>query len=424
MVGPMPVLKPASDAVETALGVVLRTEPTLKAWAYLDPERARREAATSEVRGLGVLSGVVVGVKDLFDTADQPTQYGSPIYEGYRPVADAAAVALLREAGAVCLGKTVTAELGCTHPGPTTNPHRATHTPGGSSMGSAAAVAAGTVDLALGTQTAGSIIRPASFCGIYGFKPTFGSVSTAGVKCVAPSLDTVGWFARDPELLDEVRAQLTGRPEATPLRQSPTIGLLRTEQWAECAEQTRQALVAVADIAQALGAEVVNVEMPPPMVGLAAKHQAVLAYEAARALAWEHRVRRDRLSTALRELLDYGRTVGPAELDAIQAQKAAALAAAADLFTRCAAVLTPCVEGEAPRGLSSTGDPRFCALWSLLGLPAVSVPAATGPTGLPIGVQLVGGAGDDARLLAVIAWLTGGKVVPPTGPVPVQGLLV
>ena len=420
----MPARRPATEAVDAALEVVRRTDMTVKAWAFLDPERARREAAGAEVRGTGPLSGLVVGIKDLFDTADQPTQYGSPIYDGYRPVADAAVVALLREAGAVCLGKTVTAELGFASPGPTTNPHRATHTPGGSSMGSAAAVAAGMVDVAFGTQTAGSVIRPASFCGVYGYKPSFGMVPTAGMKGSAPSLDTVGWLARDLALVDEVRALITGRPAGQPLRVSPTIGLLRTDQWQDCSEDTQRAVVAVADIAQALGAEVVNVEMPDPMVGLAQKHRVVLAYEAARALAWEHRVRRDKLSPELRELLDYGRTVDPAEVDGVRAQKVAALASMAEVFGRCAALLTPAVTGEAPRGLTSTGDPRFCALWTLLGLPAVSVPAAIGATGLPLGVQLVGGAGDDARLLAVATWLTGGRAVPPTGPVPAQGLLV
>lgn len=416
--------RPASETVEAALDVVLRADGNIKAWAYLDPDRARREAANSEVESMGALSGVVVGVKDLFDTADQPTEYGSPIYRGHRPLADAAAVVLLREAGAVCLGKTVTAELGGFHPGPTTNPHRNTHTPGGSSMGSAAAVAAGMVDVALGTQTVGSTIRPASFCGVYGFKPTYGSVSTVGMKALAPSLDTVGWMARDPVLLDEVRVELTGRPEAERLRGSPTIGLLRTEQWGDCSDDTMRTLIAVADIAQALGAEVVEVQMPPVLVGLAEKHRIVLAYEAARALAWEHRVKRDQLSVELREMLDYGRKVDPADVDAVRARKSAGLAALAELFQRCAAILTPAVEGEAPRGLTSTGDPRFCALWTLLGLPAVNVPASTGSTGLPLGVQLVGAPGDDARLLSVATWLTGGKVVPPAGSGAAQGVLV
>jgi amidase len=413
----------ASEAVETSLEAVLRADVTVKAWAHIDPERARREAASAELRGVGRLSGLVVGVKDIFDTFDQPTQYGSSIYTGYRPVADAAAVALLREAGAVCLGKTVTAEFAYRHPGPTANPHRPTHTPGGSSMGSAAAVAAGMVDVGLGTQSGDSVVKPASFCGVYGFKPTFGTVSTSGVKALAPSLDTVGWLARDPFLLDEVRVQLTGRKEAPQLRRSPVIGLLRTPQWEECTGDSRQAVVAVADIAQALGADVTEVQMPAPAAGLGGRHIALMAYEAARSLAWEYRVRRDKLSPEMRELLDYGRSVEPTEVDEIQAQRAAALASFAEIFTRFTVLLTPVADGEAPVGLASTGTSRFGRLWTLLGLPAISVPAATGQTGLPVGVQLIGGAGDDGGLLAATIWLTGGKSVPPTGPVPYQGLL-
>lgn len=403
--------------------LVVAAEPTVHAWAYIDHDRARLEAAEAEMRG-GPLLGLVAGVKDIFDTADQPSAYGSPIWAGHQPRADASAVALLREAGAVCIGKTVTSELAFAHPGPTTNPHRVTHTPGGSSMGSAAAVATGMVDIALGTQSAGSIIKPASFCGVYGFKPTFGTVSTAGAKTFAPSLDTVGWFARDPYLLDSVRVELTGQPEAETLREAPTIGLLRTEQWNECAPDCRRAVVAAADMAQALGANVLNLEMPGPMVGLADRHAAFMAYEAARSLAWEHRVKRDELSAELRELLDRGRRGDPAEINAIRAQKGAALAACAGLFDRCSVLLTPAVLGEAPQGLASTGDSRLARLWTLLGLPTVSVPAATGSTGLPIGVQLVAAAGDDAHLLAVTAWVTGGKAVPLAGPHPPQGLLV
>src|SRR5437016_2871412 len=187
----------AAEAVERAARAAEEREPVVRAWAHVDLDRARAEADAVDravaAGGERPLCGLVLGVKDVFDTADMPTEYGSPIFAGHRPRADASAVALLRAAGAVCLGKTVTAELACYDPGPTTNPHRATHTPGGSSQGSAAAVAAGMADIALGTQTGGSVIRPASFCGVYGFKPTFGTVAVAGMKPVAPSLDTVGW---------------------------------------------------------------------------------------------------------------------------------------------------------------------------------------------------------------------------------------
>jgi Asp-tRNA(Asn)/Glu-tRNA(Gln) amidotransferase A subunit family amidase len=316
----------ATEAVDKALAVITASEPTVHAWAYIDHDRARREAAEAEAQG-GSLLGLVAGIKDVFDTADQPSEYGSGIYAGHRPTADASAVALLREAGAVCIGKTVTSELAFSHPGPTTNPHRVTHTPGGSSMGSAAAVAAGMVDFALGTQTAGSVIKPASFCGVYGFKPTFGAVSTAGVKLLAHSLDTVGWFARDPFLLDSVRIELTGGPEAVAVKEPPTISLLRTEHWNECSQDSMRAVVATADIAQALGANVLNVEMPAAMAGLADKQPLLMAYEAARCLAWEHRVKRHELSNELREMLDRGRRTDAAEISSVRSQKAAALTA-------------------------------------------------------------------------------------------------
>lgn len=403
----------AVDAVERALRVVADREPVVRAWAHLDPERARREAREVDARattsaGAGglPLRGWVLGAKDVFDTADQPTEHGTPIYAGCRPSADAAAVALLREAGAVCLGKTVTAELAFFSPGPTTNPHRPTHTPGGSSMGSAAAVATGMADIALGTQTAGSVIRPASFCGVYGFKPTFGSVSVAGVKLVAPSLDTVGWFARAPAVLDRVRVALTGRPAAAALGSAPVIGVLRTDEWHLCAPESRRAVELLADAARAHGARVAEVPVPDFLHGLAAEQPAVMTYEAARTLVWEHRTHRDRLSDGLRETLDRGRATDPAEYDRVQARRRQATARLDELFDTADVLLTPAVVGEAPAGLDTTGDPRFARLWTMLGTPSASVPVATGPTGLPVGAQLVGRAGDDARLLAVLDWLS------------------
>jgi Asp-tRNA(Asn)/Glu-tRNA(Gln) amidotransferase A subunit family amidase len=402
----------ASEAVERALAVVGRAEPVVRAWAHLDAGRARREARGVDRRGDLPLSGVVLGVKDIFDTADQPTAYGSAVFAGFRPVADAAAVALLRNAGAVCLGKTVTAELAYLHPGPTTNPHRATHTPGGSSMGSAAAVASGMTDIALGTQTAASVIRPASFCGVYGFKPTFGAVSTAGVKSFAPSLDTVGWFARDLLLLGDVWAQLTGRPQAAALAAAPRVGLLRTEQWAACSSDSARAVQATADAARSSGALAGEVDLPGTFAGLADEHRVVMAYEAARSLAWEHRVHPDRLSAELRGFLDIGRSVDPGKVDAVRARRGAALADCGELFGGHDVLVTPAVVGEAPEGLASTGDPRFARLWTLLGLPSLAVPGATGSTGMPVGVQLIAPPGRDTELLSTAAWLAGAGAIP------------
>jgi amidase len=408
----------AITAVERALEVVDEWEPTVHAFVHLDPDRARAEAGTVAARG-GPLAGLALGVKDVFDTADQPTEYGSAIYAGHRPRADAAAVALLRAAGAIALGKTVTTELAVFHPGPTGNPHRVTHTPGGSSSGSAAAVACGMVDTALGTQTAGSVIRPASYCGVLGFKPTFGSVATAGVKPVAPSLDTVGWFGRDVALLDRVRVALTGRrPALLPLDTAPRLALVRTARWDDASDDGRVAVEEAARLASAAGATVVDRALPEPFDRLAADQPVVMAYELARSCAWEWHCARDRLSTSLQDLIERGRATDPDAYDDVHARAALARATVdGEVFGDADALLTLSATGEAPEGLTSTGDPQFARLWTLLGLPTVSVPGLTGATGLPVGVQLVGRAGGDASLLAIAEWLA--RVLP-TAPAPTR----
>ena len=335
-----------------------------------------------------------VGVKDVIDTVDFPTEYGSPIYAGHRPTADAAVVAKVRAAGGVVAGKTVTAELAMFTPGPTRNPHRITHTPGGSSSGSAAAVAAGHVDVALGTQTAGSVVRPASFCGVYGFKPTFGAVPMDGVKVVAPSLDVVGWFARDVPGIARVYDALIGPPDA---RGGLRYGLVRTEQWDEADPGSQDAVLAAAE---RLGA--VELPMPQFLVGLAAEQPTVQAYEAARSFAPERRDHDALLSDELRRILDWGDAIAEDEYHRVLERAAAARR---QWFAGVDVIVTPAVIGEAPQGLTSTGDPRFCRLWNLLGWPAVSVPGAVGHTGLPIGVQLVAPSGRDADLLVAAAAL-------------------
>jgi Asp-tRNA(Asn)/Glu-tRNA(Gln) amidotransferase A subunit family amidase len=401
----------AADAVERALHVVAERETAIHAWVGLDPERARAEAAEVDHHRDGPLRGVVLGVKDVFDTGDQPTEYGSAIYAGHRPAVDAIAVAQLRQAGAVCLGKTVTAEFACTYPGPTRNPHRLDHTPGGSSMGSAAAVASGMADIAIGTQTAGSVIRPASFCGVYGFKPSFGAVSRTGLKLVAPSLDTVGWFARDPRLLDAVRIALTGGPPAPPLSGPPRLAVFPSEHWAECSEDSRQAVTATAARLTDAGAHLVGAgdgaghrELAP---GLGDQVPVVMAYEAARSLAAEHSQHREELSAELLAFLDWGATLDRGAYEAVLRRRVSAQHLVDAAFGDADALLTPAVLGEAPAGLDSTGDPRLARLWTLLGLPTVVVPAATGSTGLPVGVQVVGRPGGDAALLAITRWAGG-----------------
>jgi Asp-tRNA(Asn)/Glu-tRNA(Gln) amidotransferase A subunit family amidase len=392
----------AREAVEAALGVVERREPNILAFAYLDPARARREADTVDARVAGPLTGVVLGVKDVFDTADMPTAYGSPIYRGFQPAADAAVIAQLRSAGATVLGKTVTAEFAATHPGPTRNPLRLTHTPGGSSMGSAAATAASMVELALGTQTAGSVLRPASFCGVYGLKPTYGTVSVAGVKPHAPSLDTVGWFARRTDVLATTLSVLTGRAALpTPTPASLSIGLCRGEDWSQAEPDSQAAVLEAVARLEAAGARVEERRVVEPFVGLTDQQRVIQSYEVARSFAFEYHVHGGELSDELRATIEEGRKVSVARYDAARRAAAVARGREDELFGDADVLLTPVVVGEAPAGLASTGDPRFCRPFTLLGSPALTVPGLSGHSGLPIGIQLVARSGDDARLLAI-----------------------
>jgi Asp-tRNA(Asn)/Glu-tRNA(Gln) amidotransferase A subunit family amidase len=382
----------AAAGVEGALERIAQLESSIHAFAYLDGSRARHEASRAPA---GPLGGLTVGVKDIFDTADQPTEYGSPIYRGHRPRADAAAVSMLRQAGAVVIGKTVTAELALLSPGPTTNPHRMTHTPGGSSSGSAAAVATAMVDLALGTQTAGSVIRPASFCGVFGYKPTFGVVPTAGVKQVAPSLDTVGVLASDLSILDRARLVLTGG-EPAKRAGSFNFALVRSEHWDSLLADGRAAIEVAASVTGAA-----ERQLPDELVGLSAQQQILQNYEGNRSLAWERAAHAGELSEALRRVLEEGARVSPQQYRAVRQRVARARVSEVTeaLFGDADVVLTPAVLGEAPEGLSSTGDPRCCRLWTLLGYPTLSVPGLVGATGMPIGVQLVARPHEDASLI-------------------------
>jgi Asp-tRNA(Asn)/Glu-tRNA(Gln) amidotransferase A subunit family amidase len=351
-------------------------EEVIHAWARRD------EARTGEW---------TVGVKDIIDTADFLTEYGSPIYRGNQPRADAACVATLRAAGAVIPGKTVTVELAMFHPSETRNPHRITHTPGGSSSGSAAAVAAGHVDAALGTQTGGSVIRPASYCGVYGFKPSYGIVSTAGVKLIAPALDTLGWFARDVDNIERVWSALTDRPATS----GATIraALYRTEDWEHADADSQGAVLAAAD---ALGAGEATVT--DDLRGLSAEQPIVQAYESARSLTWERREHADLLSDDIKGILDWGAAIGWEEYDRVRAR--ARRVDVERVFQGARVLITPAAASEAPEGLGSTGDPRFNRMWTLLGWPCMSVPGQVGATGMPVGVQLVGRPRGDAEVFA------------------------
>jgi Asp-tRNA(Asn)/Glu-tRNA(Gln) amidotransferase A subunit family amidase len=346
-----------------------------------------------------------VAIKDVIDTADLPTEYNSPIYRGHRPKADAACVALLRRAGCVILGKTVTTEFATNHPAPTRNPHNGAHTPGGSSSGSAAAVADFMVPLALGTQTGGSVIRPAAYCGTFACKPSFGSVNRAGLKFVAESLDTIGVFARSAKDLRLSLEILTGRTASKdPGREKPRIGLCRTPRWGEADAATHASLErAAARLAQA-GAQVREFDLPAGSVELFDRHRVIMGFELARALAWEYDNYPQHISASLKPRLDEGWKFTRAEYDALRERARQCRRALAAQMAEVDFLLTPSATGEAPASLASTGDPVFNRAWTLLGVPCVTLPFGKGPHGLPLAVQLVGAFDADMALLAWADW--------------------
>lgn len=415
----------AQDVVNSCLARIEAFDDAIEAWAFLDPEHARNQAraldqARANGRPLGPLHGIPVGVKDIFDTEDMPTEDGTVLHAGRRPHRDCTAVARLRQAGAVIMGKTVTTELAVFHPGKTRNPHDPERTPGGSSSGSAAAVAAGMVPLAIGSQTNGSTIRPASFCGVVGYKPTHGLISRRGVLPLSRTLDHVGVFAgsvADAALLAEV---MTGydpgdadmRPQALPdlVRLAadepplpPKLAFAKTSFWDQAEDDTQAAFAELADM---LGDSVAEVELPSVFENVLNLHRSIQDAELAVSLAPEYEKGRDRLSARLCGIIEHGQEVPAADYIRAVARIPLLNLALDDIFARYDAILTPAAPGEAPRGLDSTGNPIFCTVWTLLGTPAISLPLMRGENGMPIGVQLVGLRGNDGRLLRTARWLT------------------
>jgi amidase len=384
-------------------------ESIVGAWEYLDRERAMAVARARDAEPpRGPLHGIPIAVKDLIDTADMPTAYGSPIYRGHRPAADAACVALARAAGAIVLGKTVTTEFAAFTPGKTANPRHPAHTPGGSSSGSAAAVADGMAPLGFGTQTAGSVIRPAAYCGCVGYKPSFGLLSRAGIKPLADSLDTLGIFAGNVGDAAFFAGILAERPALRHLAappQAPRFGLYHTPMWDEAEPATAAALDRAWKALERAGAVVEELAIAPEHRGLATAQDRIMLYEMAQALAYERIERSAELSPRLAQMLDAGLSVGAAEYDAALAEAAAARAGLDRFFVGCDAVMVPAAPGEAPAGLGYTGNPVFNRMWTLLGVPSVTVPARWAESGLPTGVQLVGRIRDDARLMAAAVFL-------------------
>lgn len=415
----------SEELVQACLEQIRATEPMVQAWTFLDEAHALAQARAADERRrsgqpVGALCGVPVGVKDIFDTADLPTENGTVLHRGRAPRKDATAVARLRAAGAVILGKTVTTECAYYAPGKTRNPHDPERTPGGSSSGSAAAVAAGMVPLALGSQTNGSVIRPAAFCGTYGFKPTHGLVPRSGVLKLSRTLDHVGVFARTLEDVALLAEQLVGYDEDDPDTRmqartpftalaaeeppiEPVLAFIKTPQWERAEPETREAF---GELTAALGSCIEEVELFPSASAAWDWHRTIMEAEMAANLEREWQHGRDKLSERLRALIERGRDIRAVDYQRAVASGAQLQESFEDLFARrYDAILTPSAPGTAPKGLASTGDPAFCSLWTLCGLPSLNLPIMRGANGLPLGVQLVGRRHFDGRLLRTARWL-------------------
>ncbi len=414
----------STELVEACLARVEEVDAKVEAWAFLDPAHALAQAKAADNhrrqgRPTGPLHGVPIGVKDIFDTADYPTEFGSPLWSGRTPRRDAAAVARLRAAGAVVMGKTVTTEYAYYNPGKTRNPHDPTRTPGGSSSGSAAAVAAGMVPGAIGSQTNGSVIRPAAFCGVVGFKPTHGLIPRTGALLLSRALDHVGVFGRsiaDAALLAETLVGFDEEdPDTRPVSHPhfveiagsapplpPRFAFARTPAWKFAEPVTEQAF---AELVETLGDNAGEVDLSMSFERAIELQGLVMAVDMAHNFHRDYEQGRDKLSPVLRALIEKGRQVPAVEYTRALAASANLNAVAESVFDEYDAILTPAAPGPAPRG-TATGNPAFCSIWTYLGTPAITLPLMQDESGMPIGVQLVGRRGNDARLLRTAQWLT------------------
>jgi Asp-tRNA(Asn)/Glu-tRNA(Gln) amidotransferase A subunit family amidase len=414
----------SEQLVGACLERIGEAEPDVQAWTHLDPDHAleqarARDTARQSGTVCGPLHGIPVGVKDIFDTRGMPTENGTVLDEGRQPMDDCTVVGLLKEAGAVIMGKTVTTELAVYSPGKTRNPHNPAHTPGGSSSGSAAAVASHMVPLAVGTQTNGSIIRPASYCGVVGYKPTLGRISRHGVLAQSHHLDTVGVYGRsvedvaligdvllayddrDPDMRPHSRPRLAEIAVAEPPL-DPVFAFVKSPVWDQAEGAATEAF---AEIAEFLGEACDEVELPEPFAKAVQLHRTIMLGDIAKSFAGYYQRGANRLSARLKEMIEEGQTVLAMDYNRAVDLIEVLNAGLDQVFDRYDAILTPAATGEAPAGLESTGSPVFCTLWTYCGTPAVSLPLLAGAKGLPIGVQLVGRRGDDARLLRTAAWL-------------------
>ncbi len=415
----------SEDLVKACLSRIEAYDPEVEAWAHLNPDVALEQARAIDKRrysgqAIGPLGGVPIGIKDIFDTVDYPTEFGSPIHAGRQTMGDAACVARLREAGAVIMGKTVTTEFAVYTPGKTKNPHDPNRTPGGSSSGSAASVAAYMVPGAIGTQTTGSTIRPASFCGVVGYKPSFGLISRAGVLRQAPTLDQIGVFTRsvaDAALLAEVMIGVdpadpyirpAGRPALFDAANAeppvtPKLAFIKSPAWKDAEDSTKEAFAELCDF---LGGRCEDVEIASVYDEIYHWHTSILEADLAKNYAADFARAPELFSAKLTEMMTIGRGILATDYNTGIDRQREFEQGFNSLFEEFDAILTPATTGEAPVGLDTTGSPVFCTMWTFTGQPAISLPLMQGPSGMPLGVQLVGQKGDDVRLMRTAAWLT------------------
>ena len=414
----------SEELVQACLDHIATLEDSVGAWAHLDPEYALQQARDADLHrrsgmSVGPLHGVPVGVKDIFDTRDMPTEDGTVLHAGRTPAYDATAVALLREAGAVIMGKTVTTELAVYAPGKTRNPHDSARTPGGSSSGSAAAVAAHMVPLAIGTQTNGSVIRPASYCGVFGYKPSHGLISRYRVLQQSRALDQVGVFGRtvadvallaeqlmgfderDPDMRPRSRPNLTGTATGEPLV-PPRLAFVKTPAWDQADKDVQDAF---AELMEFLGDEAEELDLSALLENAVNWHRTIMEADLARSFRREYERGKESLSATLREMIERGQQCLAMDYNEALEQIPVLNSALDEILLEYDAIITPATTGEAPAGLESTGSPVFCTPWTLCGMPSISVPILQGSNGMPIGVQMTAARNDDARLLRTANWL-------------------
>jgi len=396
----------ASDLLLSCLDRIGQRESIVKAWVSLGKENALARAKALDKGAIkGILHGLPIGIKDLFDTYDLPTGYGSPIYAKHYPSSDAVSVALMRQAGGIILGKTVSTEFASFKSGPTSNPHDEQHTPGGSSSGSAAAVADFMVPLATGSQTAGSIIRPASFCGVVGYKPSYGKISVAGVKSLAPSLDTLGCFGRTVEDVALGVAAMSGDLDLATivnLHNKPRIAICKTADWGLASKEVAGALALARFSAETIAkGKISDLDLPSHLDGLREIQTRIMLNEMSRSLAFEREHFSKKMSPQINQQIIDGSQINYSQYAADLLEAKAASAYISELFAdQLDLIIAPSAIGEAPLLKDGTGDPVFCRIWTLLGLPCINLNMASGPNGLPLGIQLIAGPGKDRFLLS------------------------